>query len=127
MPAPLMDTYSAPDLDFVSSPEAIEFPTDAHPPNDIAHAFYYAPFNPDFQAPDDERPPGLKAQKRKALEHFGDHVLKQVSRRIRRGLHGKHPAPDGTAAIGRKYSRRRSAGHRRLRHGMKACRQPATG
>ena len=42
---------------YISVPEAIEFLTDAHPPNDTAHAFYYAPFNPDFQAPEQERPP----------------------------------------------------------------------
>ncbi len=42
---------------YISVPTPIEFPTDAHPPNDIAHAFYYPPHNPDFQAPGDERPP----------------------------------------------------------------------
>ncbi|MCB1022113.1 MAG: S9 family peptidase [Acidobacteria bacterium] len=55
-----LQTSSPPDPDlqrYVSVPEAIEFPTDAHPPDDLAHAFYYPPFNPDFQAPDDERPP----------------------------------------------------------------------
>lgn len=38
----------------VSAPEAIEFPTDG---GLTAHAFYYAPCNPDFTVPTDERPP----------------------------------------------------------------------
>jgi dipeptidyl aminopeptidase/acylaminoacyl peptidase len=41
----------------ISQPEPIQFPTDAHPPNHLAHAFYYPPHNPGFQAPEDERPP----------------------------------------------------------------------
>jgi dipeptidyl aminopeptidase/acylaminoacyl peptidase len=40
--------------DFVSRPQAIEFPTD----NGLtAHAFHYAPHNPQFTAPVGERPP----------------------------------------------------------------------
>ena len=42
---------------YVSVPEAIEFPTEGQPPADTAHAFYYPPCNPDFQAPEDELPP----------------------------------------------------------------------
>ncbi len=37
----------------VSLPEAITFPTDGG----AAHGFYYAPHNPDFVGPPDERPP----------------------------------------------------------------------
>ena len=44
----------APDLDFVSSPEAIEFPTEG---GLTAHAFYYAPKNRDFVGPAGEKPP----------------------------------------------------------------------
>ncbi|MCJ7739327.1 MAG: prolyl oligopeptidase family serine peptidase, partial [Anaerolineae bacterium] len=41
---------------YISTPEAIEFPTE----NDkTAHAFYCAPTNPDYAAPDDELPPLL--------------------------------------------------------------------
>jgi dipeptidyl aminopeptidase/acylaminoacyl peptidase len=49
-PDPMLASY-------VSVAQPIEFPTDAHPPNDTAHAFYYPPFNPDFEAPEDEHPP----------------------------------------------------------------------
>jgi dipeptidyl aminopeptidase/acylaminoacyl peptidase len=43
-----------PDGGLLSSPEAIEFPTDG---GLTAHAFYYAPRNPDVEAPAGERPP----------------------------------------------------------------------
>ena len=39
---------------YYSIPEAIEFDTEN---NQTAHAFFYAPRNPDFEAPADERPP----------------------------------------------------------------------
>ena len=40
--------------DYVSPPEAVEFPTGD---GARAHAFYYAPRNPGYRAPDGERPP----------------------------------------------------------------------
>jgi dipeptidyl aminopeptidase/acylaminoacyl peptidase len=43
-----------PDPRFVSVAEAIEFPTDD---GLTAHAFFYAPRNDDYRAPDDEAPP----------------------------------------------------------------------
>jgi dipeptidyl aminopeptidase/acylaminoacyl peptidase len=44
------------DSGYLSEPEAIEFPTE----NGLtAHAFYYAPKNQDYGAPEDERPPLL--------------------------------------------------------------------
>ena len=42
------------DAAFVSEAEAIRFATSD---GEHAHAFYYPPRNPDFRAPDDERPP----------------------------------------------------------------------
>lgn len=42
------------DAAFVSAPEAIRFATGE---GQHAHAFYYAPRNPDFDGPEDERPP----------------------------------------------------------------------
>ena len=42
------------DGDLISSPQAIEFPTSG---NKTAHAYYYAPANPDFGAPEGELPP----------------------------------------------------------------------
>ena len=39
---------------YFSVPESIEFPTED---GETAHAFYYPPTNPDFEAPADERPP----------------------------------------------------------------------
>jgi dipeptidyl aminopeptidase/acylaminoacyl peptidase len=42
------------DEGYVSSPRAIEFPTEA---GRTAHAFFYAPRNKDFAAPEGERPP----------------------------------------------------------------------
>jgi dipeptidyl aminopeptidase/acylaminoacyl peptidase len=39
---------------YFSTPQAIEFPTSL---GDIAHAFYYRPYNPDWQAPSSEKPP----------------------------------------------------------------------
>jgi dipeptidyl aminopeptidase/acylaminoacyl peptidase len=39
-----------------SVPQPIEFPTEH---NQTAHAIYYAPINPHYQAPEDERPPLL--------------------------------------------------------------------
>jgi len=42
------------DNGYLSTPEPIEFPTDS---GVTAHAFYYAPRNPDFTAPVDDRPP----------------------------------------------------------------------
>lgn len=44
------------DTDYLSLPEAIEFPTAN---NKTAHALYYAPSNPDFTAPKGEKPPLL--------------------------------------------------------------------
>jgi dipeptidyl aminopeptidase/acylaminoacyl peptidase len=44
------------DPDFVSSPRAVEFPTEG---GRTAHAFYYPPRNPGFAAPEGERPPLL--------------------------------------------------------------------
>jgi dipeptidyl aminopeptidase/acylaminoacyl peptidase len=44
------------DPDYVSSPRAVEFPTEG---GRTAHAFYYPPRNPDFVAPEGERPPLL--------------------------------------------------------------------
>jgi dipeptidyl aminopeptidase/acylaminoacyl peptidase len=44
------------DLAYVSGPRAIEFPTED---GRTAHGFFYPPKNPDFSAPDDERPPLL--------------------------------------------------------------------
>ena len=42
------------DLGYLSMPQSIEFPTE----NGLtAHAFYYAPQNKDYRAPDGERPP----------------------------------------------------------------------
>jgi dipeptidyl aminopeptidase/acylaminoacyl peptidase len=42
------------DSDYLSLPEAIEFPTE----NGLtAYAYYYAPLNPDFRPPEGERPP----------------------------------------------------------------------
>ena len=42
--------------DYFSTPQPIEFPTSD---GDIAHAFYYPPYNPNWQAPPSERPPLL--------------------------------------------------------------------
>jgi dipeptidyl aminopeptidase/acylaminoacyl peptidase len=44
------------DPDYVSAPEPIEFPTEH---GRAAHAFYYPPTNPDFAAPEGEKPPLL--------------------------------------------------------------------
>ena len=44
------------DAGYISAPQAIEFPTDD---NQTAHAFYYAPCNKDFTAPQGEKPPLL--------------------------------------------------------------------
>lgn len=44
------------DKDFLSIPETIEFPTEN---NLTAHAFYYPPKNPNYQAPEGECPPLL--------------------------------------------------------------------
>jgi dipeptidyl aminopeptidase/acylaminoacyl peptidase len=41
---------------YFSTPQAIDFPTDG---SDVAHAFYYPPFNPDWQAPASEKAPLL--------------------------------------------------------------------
>ncbi|HYM70001.1 MAG TPA: S9 family peptidase [bacterium] len=45
-----------PDPDYLSQPEAIEFPTEG---DRTAYAYYYAPRNRDFAGPPDERPPLL--------------------------------------------------------------------
>ncbi len=42
--------------DFLPAPEVISFPT-GEDRNDTAHALYYAPANPDYQAPAEEKPP----------------------------------------------------------------------
>jgi len=42
------------DAAYLSIPRAIEFPTEE---GLTAHAFFYQPQNPDYRAPDDERPP----------------------------------------------------------------------
>src|SRR5687768_986500 len=45
---------TAVDADYVSTPRAVEFPTEG---GRTAHAFYYPPRNPDFAAPEGELPP----------------------------------------------------------------------
>ncbi|MFL6257725.1 MAG: S9 family peptidase [Pyrinomonadaceae bacterium] len=47
---------TAVDPAYVSTPRAVEFPTEG---GRTAHAFYYPPRNPDFAAPEGERPPLL--------------------------------------------------------------------
>ncbi len=42
------------DEDYLPTPEPVEFPTDG---GRTAHGFFYAPHNPDYEAPGDERPP----------------------------------------------------------------------
>ncbi|MGI2328388.1 S9 family peptidase [Planococcus sp. YIM B11945] len=42
------------DEDYLSLPEAVEFPTEG---SQTAHAFYYRPKNPDYKAASDEKPP----------------------------------------------------------------------
>ncbi|MGA8467956.1 MAG: prolyl oligopeptidase family serine peptidase [Pseudolabrys sp.] len=49
------DTFQAVQ-NYFSTPKPIEFPTSG---GDIAHAFYYPPCNPDWQAPSSEKPPLL--------------------------------------------------------------------
>jgi dipeptidyl aminopeptidase/acylaminoacyl peptidase len=44
---------AAVDADYLSEPEAIEFPTEH---GRTAHGFFYLPRNRDYQAPSDERP-----------------------------------------------------------------------
>lgn len=39
------------------APEVLSFPTGAAGSDEIAHALYFAPANPDFSAPDGEKPP----------------------------------------------------------------------
>jgi dipeptidyl aminopeptidase/acylaminoacyl peptidase len=41
---------------YFSIPQPIQFPTSG---GDVAHAFYYRPYNPDWQAPPSEKPPLL--------------------------------------------------------------------
>ncbi|MFK8083587.1 MAG: alpha/beta hydrolase family protein [Granulosicoccus sp.] len=47
---PLSDAYLAP-------PEVLTFPTGPEGSGEIAHALFFAPANPDYEAPDDEKPP----------------------------------------------------------------------
>ena len=49
-------TRDLPPLDLLSKPQAISYPGSR---GETAHALYYPPTNPDFQAPTDERPPLL--------------------------------------------------------------------
>jgi dipeptidyl aminopeptidase/acylaminoacyl peptidase len=44
------------DARYISAPEPVEFPTEH---GQTAHAFYYAPKNPDYTAPEGEQPPLL--------------------------------------------------------------------
>ena len=43
--------------EFLPAPEVLSFPTGTEDASDVAHALYYAPANPDFIAPDGEKPP----------------------------------------------------------------------
>jgi len=53
-PTVLRESAPALDEEHISTPEPIEFPTGA---GQHAHAFWYAPRNPHFRAPDGEHPP----------------------------------------------------------------------
>lgn len=52
----LSDEKPSPFSAYLSAPESIEFKTT---PDEVAYAFYYAPNNPDFIAPDNTKPPLL--------------------------------------------------------------------
>ena len=43
--------------DFMPAPELISFPTGSNGETDTAHALFYLPANPDFSAPENEKPP----------------------------------------------------------------------
>lgn len=42
---------------FFPEPEVLDFPTGTEGSGEVAHALFFAPANPDFQAPPDEKPP----------------------------------------------------------------------
>ena len=43
--------------DYMPAPEVLSFPTGTDDAPDTAHALFYAPANPEFTAPEDEKPP----------------------------------------------------------------------
>ncbi|MGH2819319.1 MAG: S9 family peptidase, partial [Actinomycetota bacterium] len=91
------------DHDYVSEPEAIEFPTGGE---QTAHALYYPPVNPASEGPVDEKPPLL------VQAHGGPtaHVVPELSEEIQfwtsRGIAVVDVNYGGSTGYGRDYRRR---------------------
>jgi dipeptidyl aminopeptidase/acylaminoacyl peptidase len=102
--APLSeDAGSALDPAYVSVPRPLDFPTTG---GEVAHALFYAPVNPDFTGPDDERPPLI------VRVHGGPtaHVTPQLSLSIQywttRGFAVVDVNYGGSTGYGRAYRER---------------------
>ena len=89
--------------DYVSVPEPIEFPTEH---DRTAHAFYYPPCNPEFAAPEAEKPPLL------VLSHGGPTSLSPATFKLKiqywtsRGIGVVDVNYGGSTGYGRAYRQR---------------------
>lgn len=91
------------DPEYISAPQAVEFPTED---GLTAHAFYYPPRNPDFIAPENERPPLL------VMSHGGPTAATSPTLRLSiqywtsRGVAVLDVNYGGSAGYGREYRER---------------------
>ncbi|HYP29558.1 MAG TPA: S9 family peptidase [Blastocatellia bacterium] len=91
------------DAEYLSVPEAIEFPTE----NGLtAHAFYYAPANPGFAAPEGERPPLLVISHGGPTSSASTTLEPMIQYWTSRGIAVLDVNYGGSSGYGREYRRR---------------------
>jgi len=91
---------------YLSVPQAIEFPTE----NGLtAHAFYYAPANPDFAAPEGERPPLLVISHGGPTSSASTTLEPMIQYWTSRGIAVLDVNYGGSSGYGREYRRRLNA------------------
>jgi dipeptidyl aminopeptidase/acylaminoacyl peptidase len=91
------------DKDYLSAPEAIEFPTEG---SLTAHAFYYAPRNRDFTAPSGERPPLIVISHGGPTASTSTRLNLEVQYWTSRGFAVVDVNYGGSSGYGRAYRRR---------------------
>jgi dipeptidyl aminopeptidase/acylaminoacyl peptidase len=88
---------------YVSEPEPIEFPTDA---GLTAHAFFYPPTNPEFDAPEGTSPPLLVSTHGGPTGHVDPVILDDVQYWTSRGFGVVQVNYGGSTGYGRAYRER---------------------
>ncbi len=91
---------------YLSVPRPVEFPTEAQGAGQTAHALYYPPTNPDYQAPPGERPPLLVVSHGGPTAQVVDRLSLPVQYFTSRGLAVADVDYGGSTGYGRAYRER---------------------